>query len=688
MGYSAEEIRKAREYIKKRAIADLFSKKGGANFFSLSGRDIESLFGTYDEVFFQNQISQKLTETPGTHLRFFASERTSGAGGMCTIERDGEECTYYLDIAPNILNTIFKTNKDGLQDAAGIGCKDRVDCLLLIMEHQIIHLLLILWGYYPPEDTEEEIYGSHGALFACMAKEYFGHTSIKHDLGISSINVTGDDILEGALVKAIKKPPPFGYAYWSNSCYLDSLLVVLLENASSFWRIGMMESNVNSFVYPKGGGICDVGAGSKITTVFEVRQHAQKIQNQIKNDFQLLENPGKYPPKCSLLRGLLAECLPGMRKGGWVTFSTNLVYDMLVGLFPILAMDVPIQIHRWKDSKKGWVPEPVKYQKLGSFGMWEYLENPADTAEEGVDYKELRWDLLQAQGIAFFNGGSPRIKNFGEEGQEKGYNIIVGDEGTKTRHPFNVKKARKFGETIIDDRYRLVGVVTLQGVSPTGEGGSHYVAHLLGRDHKWYYYNDIGSKLVPVKKLPVSGVWKEEDREMPAMYFYQKIKDATTPKKPEEIQYVGDRLDYRRITSSKGEVSYFIYDKTEERKIMIELSSNLKGARHIDDHTLFWKSIPGVDVEALLEKLDTSSYTKRPRDGIDSVDYGKLYKTYPKIKVYNYSDRLVAIVGPGAGELMNRISGGLEINLKYGLGRGYIFPKNKLEELDTAEKHA
>ena len=152
MGYSLVEIDTARKYIKEMAAESIFGHKGGANFISLNGNDVRDLFNLYDVVFFQSQIHERIgnLNTP-SELKFYANERTSGAGGICSIDRVGGlggRCTYYIDIAPNVINTIFKRNKSGSVFAAGVGCEDRLECLQLIMEHEIIHLLMILWEYY------------------------------------------------------------------------------------------------------------------------------------------------------------------------------------------------------------------------------------------------------------------------------------------------------------------------------------------------------------------------------------------------------------------------------------------------------------------------------------------------------------------------------------------------------------
>lgn len=588
MVYSVEEIRLARTYIKKNAADVIFAEKGGGNLTRLSGNDVELLFGLYDAIFFQNQIRKKLEEDR-IKIGFYAIETKPGSGSI--IKANKSSNSYAIEVFPNAFGDIIETYRK----ETGHGSKfltNRLDCLMMVLEHQIIHLLLFLWNFYPGIGRSGKMYGPHGKLFSCMMHSYFGGTFYVPDLSV--VARVEDETpepypLEESSVK-------FGYSYWSNSCYLDSLMVCILQNASPVWRQGLMNSVIGDFVYPSGGSVCDVAGGSKIVSERQVAVHAAKIQNQIILDY---ENLGKEVSRCGILRELIAGCLPGMKRGGWVTYSSNLVYDMLAGMFPVLSMDIPIQIHRWIPNKRTWVADPVKYQKTSSCNMWEFMETlPGDT--RGEDYKLFRWDLVDTPGLVFYNGGTPRIKNFSSTGVEKGVNIIMG-----TKHPFEVTKSRSFGETILDHKYRLVGVITLKGVSAFGEGGAHYVARFMGKDQRWYYYDDIKAVLTPIDKLPEQGVWKEYGGEMPSMYFYQRM-----PK------YSAERL-------------------------------------------ILGKSAPG---------------------------YGELYKIYPKFTVYNYSERLVALTGPGARKVIERLGGyALEIDLKYGLGRGYILPKSKVSGMEKMD---
>jgi len=543
---------------------------------------------------------------------------------------------------------------------------------------------------------DEKVYSAHGLLFQCMIKEYFGHSRFEHDLGLTSIEIEGHDVPEAFLKYKEEKRGviPFGYAYWSNSCYLDSLMTVLLGSVSTFWRMGIMDVKIDSIIYKK--GVCPA-----IDTFQKLKDHAQKIQTQIVLDFKSLHTKSSEDIKCSNLRSLLAVCLPGMRvRSTWVTYNVGSTYETLAGLFPGLQIDVPVQNYRWRQDLGTYIPDPISYHRLAMLAMWDYLD-PLTNIGVGDDYQKIRWDLFQSPIIVFNNGGTPRIKKFNEVGNEKGLNIIAGG-----RHPFDVNKARAFGETIIDDRYRLVGVITLQGVPQSGEGGTHYVAHFMGTDQKWYYYNDLteSGKIEPIAKLPIGGVWREENQKMPVMYFYQKIRDRIlekpkvrieiprlSPEKRDPNEYQGQRLTYKKIPASEERTSIFVYDNTSGTKLIGILDKlNPRPDTKIDYRTRYWK-IENEDLERFettLREIDSRPGTppaKRPETGIDSVEYGVVYKKYPvkKVNIYNYSDRLLAITGMGAKDLEGQVSGGLELNLKYGLGKGYIYPKKKLEELEN-----
>lgn len=759
MGYTTEEIRAARHLIRTIMSEEILHKKGGAQFTSLNGNDIEALFDLYDVTFFQGQIREKIIET-NSSIKFFARSRTSGVAGLCGVKYIDENPLYYLDIAPNIVETLFKTRREGFPLAAGVGCMDRLGCVQLIMEHEIIHLLFLIWGYSSTSiqerggldidqsskqlkpstsgsDTEQKVYAPHGLLFQCMIKEYFGHSRFDHDLGLTSISIVGTppkgNVPRTFLKHRLARNISFigsGFENWAASCYIDSILMVLFDSVSSFWRKGIMDVDVSTIDYT---GRIQGSTTTSINTIDKMIKQARKIQNQIKEDYAST-HVEKRVIKCTVLRQLLAEVLPSMKpRGNWVLFNTGQTYDVIANVFPDLMMDIPFQIHRWVHPRKDgetkesnnrpgrYISDSVDYVREASLTMWDYLD-PLTDFEDEHDYKEIRWDLIDSPVLVFYNGGTPRIRNFGVSGREKGYIYIQGDKtGIIKKHSFDIHKRCSFGMTIIDGRYRLIGVITLEGVSPQNEGGSHYTAHFMGTDENWYYYNDIGAQVIKVDSLPEEGVWIEKGSSMPSMYFYQKIKNPKTDRpvsrrdakvKDSEPHfnyntpeiYKGIHLDYKKIRSDSDPYDivymYFVYDKTDGNQLSYAFNK-LGLFTNVNPGVRMWK-INNDDQGAFETKIKEIDMSYKPpgsnrvKSGIDlrpsalaEVGVGKVYKTVTidrsQIHIVNYSDNTFAIISPTP--LSNLEDGMLIRNIKYGFnGYGYIYPKSKIDEIEKRLK--
>lgn len=576
-----DKSKNIRVQIKKDAVKDLFSKKGGANFRSLNESDIEKIFNLYDQKVFDGEIMKRIGKK-GYLIEFKASKRTSGVGGITGYATD-QPMTFYIDIAPNILETIFRSNKIGLPAAAGLEniCKDRLGCLLLIIEHQIIHLIMMLWGYsnvgpFTPKSKykTEEIFGPHGRLFQCLSNRFFGHTKFDHDLGLADISSSDSPInpffqthlLKKETKKGEKKRVTFltGYQNWSYSCYLDSVLIILFYGASNFWRNIIFDK---SPIDMKGSNL----------------ELAETLRDELSTDYKALHDKGKTI-MCSNVRTLLLKKAPEMKENNkWVVFNAGAAYEAMANILPDFLLDIPIQIQKWTGER--YKADTVKYVREAMLTFWDYMD-PLTDIEKGQNYKTIRWDLIQSPVLVFTNGGAPRIKKMNETGKEKGETYIMG-----RKHKFKVAKARKFGEKIIDGRYDLIGVVVLQGVLPKKEGGSHYISYFKDSTDQWFKYDDLRPTIKKINELPTKGVWIEEKGNMPSMYFYRKMsvkpKDdwvivpksitpsssnerasienpspVKTPVKSKKKSLEGEELDYKRIDRPDGYTLIYIKDKT------------------------------------------------------------------------------------------------------------------------------
>lgn len=583
-------IEEKREKIKDVAIKDIFGgTRGGANFKSLKGTDIETIFNLYDSLFFDGEIMRKVGESP-IELQFRASKRLSGIGGITGYE-GGDPAILYIDIAPNIINTIFRNSKAGLTTAAGLGCSDRLSCLLLIIEHQLVHLIMILWGYSTDVSIDTnilkfrkeilkkgDIFTPHGELFQCLIKRLFGHTKYDHDLGLIDISVSPPKNIyfEAALAKKAKRSPKrvkfmAAYQNWSYSCYLDSVMMILFYGISDFWR--------------------DVILGSKARG--PDKDLALELKEQLFTDYKALTEDGKTI-MCSTLRKTLLKKEPGLKgKLSWKMYNAGAAYEIMTSILTDFLIDIPVQIYRAMEDGTHH-PDTVKYAREAMLTFWDYMD-PLTDIEEGSDYKVIRWDLIQSPIIVFTNGGIPRIRKLNKKGRET---IKEGKLEVK------IKKARAFGMTIIDNRYELIGVVMLSGVKKEG-GGSHYTSYFkggsdnpLGEDGSspWYYYNDIGPELNLIQSPPEK-IWRDKEGYMPSMYFYRKVSSvpiqsmfvSSSKPKVEKIleepqspslgtpKVLSNKdIEYRRIDRPDGHTLIAIKDKTFTKKLIDKFDDIVK----------------------------------------------------------------------------------------------------------------
>ncbi len=141
-----------------------------ANFTSIHSRDLEFLFAAYDERFFASLCRQALE---GRKLRFRLSPRMTMAGGKTTrfIARTGE-VSYEIAIASSLLFDGFG-EMDRAISACGLECKNRLEALQRIFEHEMVHLTeLLCW-----ENSE-----CRAARFQDIAGRLFLHQAHTHNL--------------------------------------------------------------------------------------------------------------------------------------------------------------------------------------------------------------------------------------------------------------------------------------------------------------------------------------------------------------------------------------------------------------------------------------------------------------------------------------------------------------------------
>ena len=131
--------------------------------------DLELLFVEYDNEFFDGQIKETLGTIP---LHFRLSKRMASSGGKtaCYADRSGIRW-YEIGVSTTILFGCFNGEDHRPITASGITCRDRLDALQRIMEHELVHLIeMLLWGKSSCSQSR----------FHSITLRFFGHTENKH----------------------------------------------------------------------------------------------------------------------------------------------------------------------------------------------------------------------------------------------------------------------------------------------------------------------------------------------------------------------------------------------------------------------------------------------------------------------------------------------------------------------------
>jgi len=142
------------------------------NFGSLHPDDLRLLVAEYDAAFFGGKIRESLGRSP---LDLGLSTRMTSAGGKTTryTDRRNGGRRYSIGVSTTILFGCFQADDHRPITASGTVCRDRLEALQRVIEHELVHLVeLILW---------DKSSCSQGR-FRSVARRFFGHTDSRHQL--------------------------------------------------------------------------------------------------------------------------------------------------------------------------------------------------------------------------------------------------------------------------------------------------------------------------------------------------------------------------------------------------------------------------------------------------------------------------------------------------------------------------
>ncbi|MDX2039391.1 MAG: SprT-like family protein [Isosphaeraceae bacterium] len=235
--HSAREIRSKTKRIYDRMLRESRYLDSN-NFEIIHTEDLGRLYSLYDSEFFSGMLTSLIRDVHQTELRFRLSHRMTAAAGKTIRTRRivpgprGPVARTDYEIAVSTL-LLFQTFSDPGQTAivCGIECRDRLDALLRIFEHEAIHLLeMLLWG-----DSSCD-----APNYQTLASRIFGHQGVRHELitpharAASEFTLrVGDHVrfeFEGKILRGILNritrrasvlvPSPKGEVYSNGGCYL------------------------------------------------------------------------------------------------------------------------------------------------------------------------------------------------------------------------------------------------------------------------------------------------------------------------------------------------------------------------------------------------------------------------------------------------------------------------------------
>lgn len=157
---------------------------------SISKLIVKDCFEEIDNVWFQNSISACIKEKK-YKLNFAVSKRYKNVAG--TFGAKGSELS--LTFSETILNNLFKPDTKFVE-ISGHKCSSLVETLIVLMEHEITHLILFLLKDHKDNIGTEK--SGHTITFKRFVNNVFGHTKVTHQLNLGDIEQHHKDNKENA----------------------------------------------------------------------------------------------------------------------------------------------------------------------------------------------------------------------------------------------------------------------------------------------------------------------------------------------------------------------------------------------------------------------------------------------------------------------------------------------------------
>jgi hypothetical protein len=177
--YSAAEVEARNRRIYEAMLAQSPQIRDG-NFRLIGTDDLKRLFDWYDREFFRGRLGEMLLEDEAHPITFRLSRRLVSAAGQTIREvrrsqrqrQPSVKVEYEITISTTLLYNTFQ-DVDRPVTVGGLECRDRLEALQRIFEHELLHLAEFLaWGRS----------SCRADNFHRLSRRIFAHEGSFHDL--------------------------------------------------------------------------------------------------------------------------------------------------------------------------------------------------------------------------------------------------------------------------------------------------------------------------------------------------------------------------------------------------------------------------------------------------------------------------------------------------------------------------
>lgn len=158
-----------RQLVRQSVMASPLGCISAGNFSKCSGQDLRSAFDFIDLVYFQGEFRSYFSG--GRKISFRFSSKMSRSGGTTRVSRGRDK--YEIALSSHLLFNCFKDDNSRDITVNGISCEDRLDAMLLVLEHEMIHT----WEFMKWNDSS-----CSGFRFQSLARSIFGHQKFTHQM--------------------------------------------------------------------------------------------------------------------------------------------------------------------------------------------------------------------------------------------------------------------------------------------------------------------------------------------------------------------------------------------------------------------------------------------------------------------------------------------------------------------------